>query len=416
MQAFITYCIYPRCKLNPDEAIYCVRFVMILHELRVPGFGTIQFIDEFVKVLSGSLYSSTEDEAAAIGILLLELWNLVSRWRYDEKAFEHEVAKTPGAVFVGENGPFSVSFEEYKDLYNKWHAAIGQSTIGCLDSTEYMHVRSCFVVLSRIVEAFPTRPKLGQKLLNSLEPLQDESYPLQDIKTAAQAYGTLLIKARGDGVWKEEDSATIKAREEKEKAEIAAKLKRREEQLAEMKRDMEKLNVEIGESGKRDDRDSRRRGPPVDTRETKPEVRRPNFEPPVKQQAPVANLTRRDPGSENGDRGRRGGSDSDRTTTRNDRNISRDPQADRTQQQESLEGRWERGQTLSSVKRDRSPVPGGGEEQPSVKRPRTEARPLDSNPATFEPAARSIQRGGVPSTHQRGERGGYSRRTTSRRL
>jgi hypothetical protein len=73
---------------------------MILHELHVPGFGTIQFIDEFVKVLSGSLYSSTEDEAAAIGILLLELWNLVSRWRYDEKAFEHEVAKTPGAVFA----------------------------------------------------------------------------------------------------------------------------------------------------------------------------------------------------------------------------------------------------------------------------------------------------------------------------
>lgn len=274
MQAFITYCIYPRCKLNPDEATYCVRFFMTLHELKVPGFGTIQFIDEFVKVLSGSLYSSTEDEAAAIGILLLELWNLVSKWRYDEKAFEHEVAKTPGAVFVGENGPFSVSFEDYKDLYNKWHAAIGQATIGCLDSTEYMHVRSCFVVLSRIVEAFPTRPKLGQKLLNSLEPLQDESYPLQDIKTAAQAYGTLLIKARGDGVWKEEDSATIKAREEKEKAETAAKLKRREEQLAEMKRDMEKLNVEIGESGKRDDRDSRRRGPPVEARESKPDVRR----------------------------------------------------------------------------------------------------------------------------------------------
>lgn len=266
MQTFITYCIYPRCKLNPDEATYCVRFIMTLHALKTPGFSTMHFIDEFVKVLAGSLYSSTEDEAASIGILLLELWKVVSRWRYEEGSFEKEVAGTPGAVIATENGNGSVSFDDYKVLYNKWHAAIGQATIGCLDSTEYMHVRSSFVVLSRIVDAFPTRPKLGQTLLDALEPLQDETYPLQDIKTAAHAYGTLLIKARGDGVWKEEDSATIKAREEKEKADIAAKLKRREEQLADMKRDMEKIDVEIGDSGRRDDRDTRRRGAPIDSR------------------------------------------------------------------------------------------------------------------------------------------------------
>ena len=266
IQTFITYCIYPRCKLNPDEATYCVRFITTLQALATPGFSTMQFIDEFVKVLSGSLYSSTEDEAASIGILLLELWKVVSRWRYEDGSFEEEVAGTPGAVLARENGFVLVSYEDYQELYNKWHAAIGQATIGCLDSTEYMHVRSCFVVLSRIVEAFPTRPKLGQTLLDALEPLQDETYPLQDIKTAAHAYGTLLIKARGDGVWKEEDFATVKAREEKEKADIAAKLKRREEQLADMKRDMEKIDVEIGDSGRRDDRESRRRGPPNDSR------------------------------------------------------------------------------------------------------------------------------------------------------
>ena len=110
------------------------------------------------------------------------------------------------------------------------------------------------------------KPRTHYKETQTLEPLQDETYPLQDIKTAAHAYGTLLIKARGDGVWKEEDSATIKAREEKEKADMAAKLKRREEQLADMKRDMEKIDVEIGDSGRRDDRDTRRRGAPIDSR------------------------------------------------------------------------------------------------------------------------------------------------------
>jgi THO complex subunit 2 len=256
VQTFITHCIYPRCRLSPEDATYCVHFVLTLHSMKTPGFSTMHFIDEFLKVLSGSLFSSTEDEAAAIGILLLEFWKIVSKWRYDEKAFKDEVEGTPGSHYVGENGPAPISFEEYKSLYNSWHATIGRATIGCLDSTEYMHVRSCFVILSRIVDAFPTRPKLGQQLLKALGPLQDETYPLPDIMTAAQAYGTLLIKARTNGVWKEEDAATIKAREEKERAAIAQKKKRREEQHAQMKRDTDKLNEEIGEG----DRGDRRRG------------------------------------------------------------------------------------------------------------------------------------------------------------
>lgn len=264
MQTFITHCIYPRCRLSPEDATYCVHFVMTLHQMKTPGFSTMHFIDEFIKVISGSLFSSTEDEAAAMGVLLLEFWKVISNWRYDENAFKNEVEGSPGSVFVKEGGPLLVSFEDYKELYNSWHATIGQAMIGCLDSTEYMHVRSCFVILSRIVDAFPTRPKLGQKLFSALEPLQDETYPLPDIMTAAQAYGTLLIKARTNGVWKEEDAATIKAREEKEKAKIAEKKKRREEQHAQMKRDTEKLNEEIGEGDSRDR--GRRGGPPADSR------------------------------------------------------------------------------------------------------------------------------------------------------
>ena len=65
---------------------------------------------------------------------------------------------------------------------------------------------------------FPTRPGLGQQLIDALAPLQDESYPLPDIKTTAQAYGMLLLKGRDGGVWKEEDAAVAEARVKQEKA------------------------------------------------------------------------------------------------------------------------------------------------------------------------------------------------------
>lgn len=139
---------------------------------------------------------------------------------------------------------------------------------------------------------------------------------------------------------------------------------------------------------------------------------KPIFEPPAKPQSSSTNVSRRDPVNDNGDRGRRSGPEADRVVTRSDR------LSDKQQQQESLEGRWERGQKVSgSVKRDRSPPP-AGDTQPSSKRPRTEGRPpAASGPVTFEPPVRSGQRGGVPANQQpqRADRGGFTRRSTTRR-
>ncbi len=140
--------------------------------------------------------------------------------------------------------------------------------------------------------------------------------------------------------------------------------------------------------------------------------RKPIFEPPAKPQSSSTNVARRDPVTENGDRARRSGPDADRIVTRSDR------QSDKQQQQESLEGRWERGQKLNgSAKRDRSPPP-AGDIQPSSKRPRTEGRPPAAiGSVTFEPPVRGGQRGGVPSNpqQQRADRGGFTRKGATRR-
>jgi len=143
-------------------------------------------------------------------------------------------------------------------LYNKWHAKLGAVFLGSLKSTEYMVARACLLVLTRIVDAFPTRPGLGQRLLGALKPFEEESYPLQDIKTAAQAYGMKLLKARDDGVWKEEDAAAAEARAEKEKAALKQRQKKAAEQFEEMKLENEKISEEMGDGRGRDDR---RRGP-----------------------------------------------------------------------------------------------------------------------------------------------------------
>lgn len=152
----------------------------------------------------------------------------------------------------------SISAEQYETLHNKWHAKLGAVFMGSLHSSEYMVIRACLLVLTRIVDEFPTRPGLGQRLMDALEPIQLDSYPLQDIRTSAQAYKMLLGKARNEGVWKEEDAAVAQARGEEEKAALAERQKKAEERFEEMQAENEKITKELGPR----DREDRRRVPP----------------------------------------------------------------------------------------------------------------------------------------------------------
>lgn len=61
--AFMTFCIYPRCFLSPEDSLFCAQFIKVLHRMKLPGFMTIELIDNIVNAATGSLYCMTEDEA-----------------------------------------------------------------------------------------------------------------------------------------------------------------------------------------------------------------------------------------------------------------------------------------------------------------------------------------------------------------
>lgn len=186
---------------------------------------------------------------------------LLSLWPHSKHSTVAFPLEQPGGSFIYDEEVISISKEQYEKLYNKWHAKLGAVFLGSLQSTEYMVARACLLVLTRIVDAFPTRPGLGQRLLDALSPFDEESYPLQDIKTAAQAYRMLLLKARDDGVWKEEDAAAAEARAAKEKAALKKRQQKAEDRFEEMKLENEKISEEMGDGSR--GRDDRRRGQPT---------------------------------------------------------------------------------------------------------------------------------------------------------
>lgn len=92
--AFMTFCIYPRCFLSPEDSLFCAHYVKILHKINVPGFLTIELIDNIVNAVTGSLYCMTEDEAGNCSIFFNEIWKSVNCWRYDNDAFALELKDT----------------------------------------------------------------------------------------------------------------------------------------------------------------------------------------------------------------------------------------------------------------------------------------------------------------------------------
>jgi len=183
------------------------------------------------------------------------MWELLSLWRYDSEEYDRVVANKPGATWSKLNDVdtttnttnntttnttnttnatteeavtttestntstekeptlYSMSHPEFINLYNQWHAQLGSTFIGGLQSSEYMHTRITLVLLTRIVRHFPTKSKLGEKFGTVLEPLHSDENPMQDIKLMALAYKSQLSTIQ----WKEEDTNVTKARDEKKR-------------------------------------------------------------------------------------------------------------------------------------------------------------------------------------------------------
>jgi len=92
--AFLTFCIYPRSLVSPEDSLFCAHFVKLMHKMKLPSFSTIELIDSIVNAVTGSFYCITEDEAGNLAIFLHEIWKSVNSWRYDNDSFASELKDT----------------------------------------------------------------------------------------------------------------------------------------------------------------------------------------------------------------------------------------------------------------------------------------------------------------------------------
>ena len=81
---FLQLCIFPRCRFTAIDALYCAKFVLMLHTLHVSNFSTLLFFDRVrIRIFTPrSIVVSQSGYNYRYFLTSLTLWHAVLRMKF----------------------------------------------------------------------------------------------------------------------------------------------------------------------------------------------------------------------------------------------------------------------------------------------------------------------------------------------
>ncbi|KAI0221254.1 THO complex subunit 2 [Massospora cicadina] len=200
-------CILQRCTFSSLDALFCARFLLMLHEQNTPGFSLILAVDNILVYFRKMLFLCTATEARHFGLFLSELFKPLTKWHHDPAAFEAEAHSIAPIGISTKQSRARVLFQEKADLLKgqsfsahelfcfqvmDWNREILDAAVKCLESCEYMQTHSAFSVLAEMGESFPLIKEHNSTLLQHIEILVSNKEMKMD--SIALGYKAKLLK------------------------------------------------------------------------------------------------------------------------------------------------------------------------------------------------------------------------------
>lgn len=211
-RAFLGSCILPRAIHSPLDAMFCARFIILLHEIGTPNFSCLTFFDKLFTdgVLYATLLTCTAYEAENLGLFFSEIFKKLQEWHQDELSFiEKSLGKKvkddgstvylPGMMLFFDNPEDCneegyptreqslLNYDQFCQALEKWHRRTTQSIVDCLKNENYMHRRNTIIFLKNVNNVFPVINKQGWAISDEVE-LIAKTETRQDLKLSATAF------------------------------------------------------------------------------------------------------------------------------------------------------------------------------------------------------------------------------------
>ncbi|KAJ6663264.1 hypothetical protein lerEdw1_010400 [Lerista edwardsae] len=197
---FLQLCIFPRCIFSAIDAVYCARFVELVHQQKTPNFSTLLCYDRVFSDIIYTVASCTENEASRYGRFLCCMLDTVTRWHSDRAIYEKECGNYPGFLtilratgFDGGNKADQLDYENFRHVVHKWHYKLTKASVHCLETGEYTHIRNILIVLTKILPWYPKVVNLGQALERRVDKIyKEEKEKRPDLYALAMGYSGQL--------------------------------------------------------------------------------------------------------------------------------------------------------------------------------------------------------------------------------
>ncbi|KAJ8254926.1 hypothetical protein GJAV_G00198930 [Gymnothorax javanicus] len=197
---FLQLCLFPRCVFSAIDAVYCARFVELVHQQKTPNFCTLLCYDRVFSDIIYTVASCTENEARRYGRFLCCMLETVTRWHSDRAIYEKECGNYPGFLtifratsFDGGNKADQLDYENFRHVVHKWHYKLTKASVHCLETGEYTHIRNILIVLTKILPCYPKVLNLGQALECRVHKIcQEEKEKRPDLYALAMGYSGQL--------------------------------------------------------------------------------------------------------------------------------------------------------------------------------------------------------------------------------
>ncbi|MEQ2168368.1 hypothetical protein GOODEAATRI_013591, partial [Goodea atripinnis] len=102
---FLQLCLFPRCIFSSIDAVYCARFVELVHQQKTPNFCTLLCYDRVFSAIIYTVASCTENESHRYGRFLCCMLETVTRWHSDRRLKSQKVHMVPENEFHHKDQP-----------------------------------------------------------------------------------------------------------------------------------------------------------------------------------------------------------------------------------------------------------------------------------------------------------------------
>jgi len=217
--AFLQLCLFPRATFTTHDALFCARFVKMMHQLRTPNFSTLIFCDRMFCDITYTVASCTEQEAVRYAQFLQGTLEMVMHWHASADNYEKECAKFPGfvtrfRVSKMESNDY-VDYENYRHVVHKWHFKMTKALVTCLESKDYIQIRNAILVLQGIHASFPAIVNLANVVDKRIEKVKKEERNVRnDLYVLANSYSGRL-RGKKSALLQEKDFHQVRRTDDK---------------------------------------------------------------------------------------------------------------------------------------------------------------------------------------------------------